>query len=206
MGDGFAFLQRGRMGQGQSGPKITAQDKAILDLKLQRDSLKRYQKRIEGVLKAEKEAAKEALAAGHKQRALTALRRRKYQETLLLQTDQQLATLQDLVSSIEFSLVEKDVLYGLRQGTSVLKELNKEMNVESVEKLMGETAEAIAYQQEVDEMLQSRMCRHQSRLPSRRSQKEKRRRKAGRLPWRNGKEKLCWRERILLHALWNSRK
>jgi len=52
---------------------------------------------IEGVLQREKEAAREALAAGHKQRALTALRRRKYQESLLQQTDQQLATLQDLV-------------------------------------------------------------------------------------------------------------
>ena len=49
-------------------------------------------------------------------------------------------------SSIEFSLVEKDVLYGLRQGTAVLKELNREMSMESVEKLMDETAEAVAYQ------------------------------------------------------------
>lgn len=50
------------------------------------------------------------------------------------------------VSSIEFSLVEKDVLFGLKQGNAVLKELHKEMTVESVDKLMGETADSIAYQ------------------------------------------------------------
>lgn len=53
---------------------------------------------IEVVLDAEREGARTALAAGNKQRALTALRRRKYQESLLKQTDQQLATLQELVS------------------------------------------------------------------------------------------------------------
>lgn len=53
---------------------------------------------VEGVLDREKQAAKEALQNGNKQRALLALRRRKYQESLLTQTDKQLATLQDLVS------------------------------------------------------------------------------------------------------------
>lgn len=50
------------------------------------------------MLEREKQAAKEALQNGNKQRALLALRRRKYQESLLTQTDKQLATLQDLVS------------------------------------------------------------------------------------------------------------
>lgn len=38
------------------------------------------------------------------------------------------------------------VLHGLAQGNAVLKEIHKEMTVESVEKLMEETAEAQAYQ------------------------------------------------------------
>ena len=38
------------------------------------------------------------------------------------------------------------MLFGLKQGNAVLKELHKEMNVESVEKLMSETADAVAYQ------------------------------------------------------------
>lgn len=145
------------MGQGQSDVKITKQDRSILDLKLQRDKLKKYQVRIQIVLDREQEIAKQALAAGNKTKALIALRQRKYQETILSQTDSQLETLQKLVASIEFSLVEKDVLFGLKQGNTVLKELHKEMDLETVEKLMSDTAEGIAYQKEIDEMLSSKM-------------------------------------------------
>ncbi|KAK4705897.1 charged multivesicular body protein 6, partial [Phenoliferia sp. Uapishka_3] len=150
------------MGQSSSAVKITTQDRSILDLKLQRDKLKKYQVRvrkpqIQAVLSREHDIAKEALAAGNKAKALTALRQRKYQETLLSQTDGQLETLQKLVSSIEFSLIEKDVLFGLKQGNAVLKEIHKEMDLESVEKLMSDTAEGIAYQNEIDAMLSNKM-------------------------------------------------
>ena len=50
------------------------------------------------------------------------------------------------VSTIEFSLIEVSVLHGLKQGNDILKEIHKEMNVESVEKLLEETAEAREYQ------------------------------------------------------------
>jgi len=51
------------------------------------------------------------------------------------------------VQGIEFSLVEKDVLFGLQQGNEVLKQLNKELDINKVEKLMDETREGIAYQE-----------------------------------------------------------
>jgi charged multivesicular body protein 6 len=43
--------------------------------------------------------------------------------------------------------VEKDVVFGLQQGAAVLKEINQEMSLESVEKLMDDTADGIAYQE-----------------------------------------------------------
>ncbi|GAA5858758.1 hypothetical protein JCM1840_006544 [Sporobolomyces johnsonii] len=145
------------MGQSSSAVKITPQDRSILDLKLQRDKLKQYQKRIEVVLNREREIAAESLRAGNKQRALIALRQKKYQETLLWQTDAQLETLQKLVQSIEFSLVEKDVLFGLKQGNEVLKQLNAQMDLNMVEKLMDDTREGIAYQEEVSALLSSKI-------------------------------------------------
>jgi charged multivesicular body protein 6 len=48
--------------------------------------------------------------------------------------------------SIEFSLVEKEVFAGLKQGNSILKEIHNETPLEKVEKLMEDTADAIAYQ------------------------------------------------------------
>ncbi|KAF7310814.1 hypothetical protein HMN09_00624400 [Mycena chlorophos] len=157
------------MGANQSVPKITPQDRAILEsafvilaafelidmhsLKLQRDKLKQYQKQIQFILQREHEIAKTHLAAGNKDRALIALRRRKFQQSLLLKTDGQLATLEELVSTIEFSLVEVSVLHGLQQGNDVLKQIHKEMSVEAVEKLMDETQEAREYQREISDLL-----------------------------------------------------
>jgi hypothetical protein len=51
------------------------------------------------------------------------------------------------VSSIEFTLIEQDILFGLQQGNAVLKELHKGMDIDNVEKLLSETADGIAYQQ-----------------------------------------------------------
>ncbi|KAF5384975.1 hypothetical protein D9615_001420 [Tricholomella constricta] len=141
------------MGGNQSLPKITPQDRAILDLKLQRDKLRQYQKKIQVVLDREHAIAKAHVNVGQKDRAVIALRRRKYQQSLLLKTDGQLENLEQLVSTIEFSLVEVSVLHGLKQGNEVLKEIHKEMNIETVEKLLEETTEAREYQREIGDML-----------------------------------------------------
>lgn len=115
-------------------------------MKNQRDKLHQYQKRITVITEREKDIAKECLRKGDKRRALLALRRKKYQESLLEKTDQQLAQLEILTSDVEFALVQKDVLFGLQQGTSVLKEIHKEMGgLERVEQLLEDTAEAQAY-------------------------------------------------------------
>lgn len=121
--------------------------RAILDMKNQRDKLHQYQKKITVITDREKEIAKECLQRGDKKKALLALRRKKYQESLLVKTDAQLAQLEILTSDVEFALVQKDVLFGLQQGTTVLKEIHREMGgIENVEKLLGESEEAQAYQ------------------------------------------------------------
>ncbi|KAG4218614.1 hypothetical protein PC116_g32906, partial [Phytophthora cactorum] len=132
---------------GNNSSRVTAQDKAILDLKLQRDKLHQYQRRITVLTDKETAVARQMLAAGDKKRALLALRRKKYQESLLEKTDAQLAQLEQLTRSVEFALIQKDVVFGLEQGTKVLRDIHAEMGgLEHVEKLMGDTADAIAYQ------------------------------------------------------------
>ncbi|CEN62116.1 Putative SNF7 family protein (AFU_orthologue; AFUA_1G09220) [Aspergillus calidoustus] len=142
------------MGNSNSSNKISAQDRAILDMKNQRDKLHQYQKRITVLTDRETAIAKECLARNDRKRALLALRRKKYQESLLAKTDAQLAQLEQLTSQVEFALVQKDVLFGLQQGTQVLNTIHKEMGgIEGVEKLLGENEEARAYQEEVSQML-----------------------------------------------------
>lgn len=115
------------------------------------------------VIEKEVEAAKLAIQQGNKQKALLALKKKKYQVQLLEKTDQQLMNLEELVRSdynvkrfhanykfqthsIEYALVEKQILEGLKHGNDVLNEIHKETSVEAVEKLMDDTADAIAYQ------------------------------------------------------------
>ena len=51
------------------------------------------------------------------------------------------------MSDVEFALIQKDVLYGLQQGTAVLKEIHREMGgLERVDLLMREGEEAREYQ------------------------------------------------------------
>jgi len=144
------------MGSSSSKPKakkITSQDKAILDLKVQRDKLNQYQKKIQAVLDREYEIAKISLKNGDKKKALLALKKKKYQEQLIEKVDTQLMNIEELTNSIEYALVEKDVINGLKAGNEILTKLNKEMSIEKVEDLMNETAEAVAYQNEISELL-----------------------------------------------------
>lgn len=142
-----------------SGPRVTAKDKAILDLKRQRDKVKQYQKRIAVIQARERKLAKECLAVGNRKRALLFLRKEQFQSQLLSKTDQQLASLEDLVTSIEFAQVQRDVAFGLKQGACVLKEINSEMSLENIEKIMDDSSEGIAYQREVEQLLNERITR-----------------------------------------------
>ena len=81
-----------------------------------------------------------------KQRALRALRQRKYQEQLLSRTDAQLQSLQELVSSIEFTQIQATIAHGLSVGNEVLKQLHAEMSLNKVERLIDQTREGVAYQ------------------------------------------------------------
>jgi hypothetical protein len=127
-------------------------------MKNQRDKLRQYQKRITVLTDREKEIAKECLAKGQTDKAKLALRRKKYQESLLSKTDAQLAQLEVLTNDVEFALVQKDVIFGLQQGTAVLKEIHKEIGgIENVEKLLADNEEARAYQ---EVRIATRLCLH----------------------------------------------
>ena len=116
-------------------------------MKNQRDKLHQYQRKITVLTARETAIARQLLAQNNKPGALLALRRKKYQESLLAQTDAQLEQLEKLTASVEFAQVQKDVVFGLQQGTKVLNEIHKEMGgIDQVEKLMGENEEARAYQ------------------------------------------------------------
>ena len=147
------------MSSGRKAPKITSQDKAILQLKIQRDKLRKTSIKVQTVIKRENEIARQCVRKGDKRRALLALKKRKYQENLLDTVGKQSDSLETLINTIEFKLIEKDVVYGLQEGNKVLKQLNTELSVDKVDKIMDETAEGVSYQEELSERLGELMPR-----------------------------------------------
>ncbi|KAM8947637.1 charged multivesicular body protein 6 [Pelodytes ibericus] len=133
--------------------RVTEQDKAVLQLKQQRDKLKQYQKRITLQLQREREVARQLLHDGKKEKAKLLLKKKRYQEQLLEKTDNQISNLEKMVEDIEFAQIEMKVIEGLKVGNESLKKMHEMMSIEEVERIMDETQEGIEYQRQIDEIL-----------------------------------------------------
>ncbi|CAK1596368.1 unnamed protein product [Parnassius mnemosyne] len=133
--------------------KVTEQDKAVLQLKQQRDKLKQYQKKLELNLERDRQLAKKLLAEDKRDRAKLLLRKKKYQEQLLQNTDAQLEKLEQLTHDLEFTQIEIQVLDGLKTGNAALKKMHDMLNIDEIEKIMDETKEGVEKQREIDEMI-----------------------------------------------------
>ncbi|XP_069511281.1 charged multivesicular body protein 6 [Ambystoma mexicanum] len=133
--------------------RVTEQDKAVLQLKQQRDKLKLYQKRIVLQLEKEREVARQLLRDGKKEKAKLLIKKKRYQEQLLDKTENQISNLEQMVQDIEFTQIEMKVIEGLKVGNHCLKKMHEAMSIEDVERIMDETQESIEYQRQIDEML-----------------------------------------------------
>ncbi|EEB05404.1 vacuolar sorting protein Vps20 [Schizosaccharomyces japonicus yFS275] len=145
------------MGIGNS--KVSRRDQSILLIKEQRDRLSRYSKRLMRIEQLETSFAKTCLQQGNKQGALHALRAKKLYSSLIEKTSDQLLNLEQLISNIEFSLIEKDVVFGIEQGTNVLQQLHRELPVERVERILLDNESAMDYVEEVNGMIQGQISR-----------------------------------------------
>ncbi len=140
-----------------SASDVTEHDRAVLELKRQKDRLSKYRLKVEKVIEREVFAAKTLLKQGKKSTAVLALKRKKYQEGLLIKIEGEMENLTSLVNSIEFATVSKQVFDALQAGNQVLQALNDEISIEKVENLMEETAEAIQVQNQISELLGTKL-------------------------------------------------
>ncbi|XP_044839632.1 charged multivesicular body protein 6 isoform X1 [Mauremys mutica] len=133
--------------------RVTEQDKAVLQLKQQRDKLKQYQKRITLNLERERSVAWQLLKDGKKEKAKLLLKKKRYQEQLLDKTENQISNLERMVQDIEFTQIEMKVIEGLKIGNECLNKMHEVMSIEEVERIIDETQDAVEYQRQIDEML-----------------------------------------------------
>lgn len=75
------------------------------------------------------------------------LKKKKFYENNIHNTDQQLDNLDQLVTSLEFKQIESQVFSSMKVGNECLKKLNEMMSLDEIEDLMDDTREAIEHQQ-----------------------------------------------------------
>lgn len=153
MGGLFSSGKKKDKGKKQGESKFSEKDRAILELKRQRDRLKKYTIKCENVVARETAIAMELLRQGKKARAKLALRKKKYQLNMISKTEGQMMNLEELVNSIEFSTMQNEVFKALETGKDTLQMINSQISLDDVEKLMQDTDEAVSFQEELAELL-----------------------------------------------------
>merc|ERR1711991_1100171 len=136
---------------------ITDHDRAMLDLKNSRDTLKQYQKKLTVNMERETEVARQLLKQGNKKGALYCVKKRKLQQTMYDKTFTQLENVEQLISSVETAQLNAEVFESLKQGKTALEQLNSIMSVDDVEQLLDENAEQMQLAQELDDAVQRHM-------------------------------------------------
>lgn len=86
-------------------------------------------------------------------RAKLLLRKKRYQEQLLKNTDSQLDQLERLTHDLEFAQIEIQVVEGLKNGNVALKKMHDAFNIDEIERIMEETKEGVEKQKEIDDLL-----------------------------------------------------
>lgn len=137
--------------------RVNQLDKAIFELKVQRDKLQICTKKITPTIAKYKEAAIKFMRNGEKEKAIMLMRKRKYQENMLNNTYAQLENIEKMTMSVEFAVIQKDVFLNLKMGTEALRTLQEEMSVDDVAQVMDDMRDGIAYVDEVNAALAGKL-------------------------------------------------
>lgn len=128
-------------------------DNAVLNAKVTRDRLKKYQARLSQEADQMVQTAKELIKNNKTERAKMVIRQKRQKESLISKTDAMLNNIQAQLDSMEQKKIEMSVVESLKETNAILDQFNKLMPIEEVEKLMDENEEQADRIEEVSNLL-----------------------------------------------------
>ncbi len=144
------------LNKNQKEEKITAEESTILQCKISRDNIKNYIKRLEKNSNIKREKAKEALKEKKKDRAKYNLKLSKMYKEQIKTAESQLTLLEEQINNIESAISQKEALKILEKGNEVLKNLQKECNIEKWEKISDDMNDLKEQQDEINQFFRDR--------------------------------------------------
>jgi charged multivesicular body protein 4 len=134
--------------------KANSTDMAILELKLQREKLKKATEKYCNLSEKMKQAAREAMLQDperNKANALFLIKRSKLYEHQLESTSAQLLNLETSLNAIEDGVIQVQVMKSLEMGAKALDSINQQLS--RADEVMENVREAVAAQREISDIL-----------------------------------------------------
>ena len=133
----------------------SAQDQSILALKIERDNIIKYRKRLEMSSFTETKAAKMQLSKSKRERAIQCLQKRKFLDMQIENLDGMLLNIEKIISTLEIANIQQNVIRAIKSGNDMLKLLNESVTLDNVKKLMNESHEAMEFQNELSQLIKN---------------------------------------------------
>jgi DNA-binding FrmR family transcriptional regulator len=92
-----------------------------------------------------------------KDRALLVLKLRRFKDNEVNKVDGELMSVLEMIETVEWEHANMEVLRALKAGTASLNKLHEEMSLDDVSDLLEETNEAIAVENQINQMLAGQM-------------------------------------------------
>ena len=135
------------------GGSITPIDRATLDLKVSRDRLSKYRKKLELDTNKLASRAKALHAEGKTKNALQLLRLRKYKLQEADRVEEQLLTVYRMIDKIAEKENEQEVIVAMKQGKDALQILHDQTGIDDVLDLMDEVRDQDEVERRINEVL-----------------------------------------------------
>ena len=130
---------------------LSQNEKVLLECKQCRDNIKLYIKKLERTSNVKREKAKELLKNKQKDRAKLYLKQSKFHLEQVKISEAQLTMIEEQIDNIQSTTQMLEIQKVLEKGNNVLKEMQKEMNVEKWEKIKDDMDELQEEQNEINQ-------------------------------------------------------